>query len=142
MTPSDAEQGAQPSSEQCPLLGAQSSSRDDDPSGVTPPPPPEGRVTAILWIVLTGVTIVGLILVFTLPVSDWDDPFPTPDGILKSAPVIDGHIGQCTDHALPLASRLTNHNQIYPNSLGDTTRITYLRSISTPRCLGMLIYRG
>ena len=90
MAPNDTEQGAEHSNEQSPLLGAQVPS-SDDPDGS--PPNPEGKITTIIWTVLAGVFVVGLVLVFVLPVQDWDDPFPSPESILKSAPVIDGHIG-------------------------------------------------
>ena len=86
----DTEQGAQPPSEQSPLLVVQASSNDDLDSRR---PEPEGKATVIIWTVLAGVFVVGLILVFTLPVHDWGDPFPSPGGVLKYAPVIDGHIG-------------------------------------------------
>lgn len=99
MAADDAERGAQPPSEQSPLLGAQTSSDDVLDSRQSKP---EGKVTAIIWTVLAGVFVVGLILVFTLPVEDLDDPFPSPEKILKSAPVIDGHIGQFILHACDL----------------------------------------
>lgn len=91
MSSTDTERGERPSGEQSPLLGAQNSSNGDLGDS---PPTPEGKKTATIWTVLTGLFVVGLVLVFTLPVPDWDDPFPTPESILKSAPVIDGHIGQ------------------------------------------------
>ena len=96
MATGDTEQGVQPSSEQSPLLSTRTSSGDDLDNERSKP---EGKTTTIIWTVLAGVFIVGLILVFTLPVKDWDDPFPSPEGILKSAPVIDGHIGQFIPHA-------------------------------------------
>lgn len=89
MAPDNAERRAQSTSEESPLLGAQSPSNDDLDGS---PPTPEGRITVIIWAVLAGVFVLGLILVFTLPVQDWGDPFPSPESILKSAPVIDGHI--------------------------------------------------
>ena len=90
MAPNDTEQGAEQPSEQSPLLGTQALS-SDDPGGS--PPIPEGKITTIIWAALAGVFVIGLVLVFVLPVQDWDDPFPSPETILKSAPVIDGHIG-------------------------------------------------
>lgn len=144
MTPTDAERGALPSGEQSPLLGPQAASNDDlDDS----PLPPEGKGTAVIWAVLTGVFVVGLILVFTLPVPDWDDPFPSPESILDSAPVIDGHIGQPNlPHTYgpryPGLRPVYLRDQIYLNSLGSTMRTTYLPLILTSKCRGMLISQG
>jgi hypothetical protein len=144
MAAGDVEHGAQPSSEQSPLLGVQASSDDDLDSRRSKP---EGKLTTIIWTVLAGVFVVGLILVFTLPVEDWDDPFPTPEKILKSAPVIDGHIGQFTPHVdYPQHLFLSHvylhaHIQTCPSSFGCATRTMYLRLISTSQCLGTLIYQ-
>jgi len=92
MATGDTEQGVQPQGEQVPLLGDRASSSGDGLDNERSKP--EGKVTAIIWTVLLGVFAVGLVLVFTLPVKDWDDPFPSPERILRSSPVIDGHIGQ------------------------------------------------
>lgn len=142
MVAGDAEQGVQPPSEQSPLLGARASSGDDlDNERLKP----EGKVTTIIWTVLTGVFAVGLILVFTLPIKDWDEPFPSPERILKSAPVIDGHIGQFILHIYHLQHlgllRVCACHQICPSSFGCIMRITYLRSISMSQCRGTLIYQ-
>ena len=91
MATGDAEQGAQHPSERRPLLGAQACS-GDDLDNIRPKP--EGKITAIIWTVLAGVFVVGLIVVFAFPVEDWDDLFPSPEKILESTPVIDGHIGR------------------------------------------------
>lgn len=144
MAAGDTERGPQPSSEQSPLLGAQASSCDDLDSELSKP---EGRITTIIWTVLAGVFVTGLILVFTLPVKDWDDPFPSPKKILESSPVIDGHIGQFIPHVydpqylglLRVYPRACN--QTYPNSFGCTMRTTCLRSTSMSQRSGMLIYR-
>lgn len=88
MTSCNTQRRVQSPSEQCPLLVTP----NDDTDVV--PPTPEGKITTIIWTVLAGVLVVGLVLMFTLPVPDWRDPFPSPESILKSAPVIDGHIGQ------------------------------------------------
>jgi len=87
----DAEQGMPPSSEQSPLLRARASCDDGLDNTRSKP---EGKITAVVWTVLAGVFVVGLILVFALQAKDWDDPFQSPEKILKSAPVIDGHIGK------------------------------------------------
>lgn len=110
MAPNDTEQGAEDLSEQSPLLGAQGPS-SDDPDGS--PPNPEGKATTIIWVVLTGVFVVGLVLVFFLPVQDWDDPFPSPESILKSAPVIDGHID------LPELARVLYANNVSAFNLNE-----------------------
>jgi len=145
MAAGDAERGLQPSSEQSPLLGARASSGDGLDSERSKP---EGKTTTIIWTALAGVFVIGLILVFTLPVNDWDDLFPSPKKILKSAPVIDGHIGWFIPHVsgpqhLGLL-RVYPHacNQTYPNSFGCTMRTTCLRSTSMSQRSGMLIYRG
>lgn len=78
-------------SEQNPLLGSRSPPNDETDGA---PLVVEGKISTIIWTVLAGVFVVGLILVFALPVPDWSDPFPNPESILKSTPVIDGHIGQ------------------------------------------------
>lgn len=102
MVAGDTEQGVQPQGERDPLLGSVSDGLDNKLRLK-----PEGKVTTIIWTVLAGVFVVGLILVFTLPVEDWDDPFPSPESILKSSPVIDGHIGQFTPtFTAPAAPRL------------------------------------
>ena len=140
MTTDDAEQGTQPSGEKSPLLGIQTSSGDDLGDGQSKP---EGKTIAIIWMVLTGVFIVDLILMFTLPVKDWGDPFPSPGKILNSAPVIDGHIGQFIPMFTTSLSRvyLRAHNQICLCSFGRAMRTMCLRSVSTRRCQGMLTYR-
>ena len=138
MAAGDAEQGAQPPSEQSPLLA---DGLDNECSK------PEGKVTTTIWTVLAGVFAVGLILVFTLPVKDWDEPFPSPERILKSAPVIDGHIGQFVPHVyhpqrLGLSYvYLRACHQTCPNSFGCSTRTTCPRSISTSQCWGTSIYQ-
>lgn len=113
MASGDAEQGPQPSSEQSPLLGAWVSSDGGLDDGRSKP---EGKITTLIWTALAGVFVVGLILVFTLPVEDWDDPFPSPEKILKSSPVIDGHIGQFTPHVYvsryPALSPIVSGNMI------------------------------
>ena len=91
MAPGDAERGTRPRSERSPLLGVQAPS-DDGLSVVHPTR--EGKITTIIWTILAGALVVGLIFAFTHPDPVWDDPFPSPDSILKSAPVIDGHIGE------------------------------------------------
>jgi len=105
MAPGDAERGARPPSEQSPLLGHQASSSDDLDGIQTIP---EGKITTIIWTVLAGVFTVGLILVFTSSGFRLERSVPSPESILKSAPVIDGHIGQFdTLHECdPLTTRL------------------------------------
>ena len=136
--------GVHTTNERSPLLDPQLPP-DDDLDGA--PSAPEGKITTIIWTVLAGVFAVGLILMFTLPVPDWGDPFPTPESILKSAPVIDGHIGQFNPphafHPQNLgSSRINLRNKIYPNWFGSTMRTTYLRSILTSRCSVTLTYQG
>lgn len=144
MATGDAEQGARPQSEQSPLLGAQACSGDDLDNMR---PKPEGKITAIIWTVLAGVFAVGLIVVFAFPVDDWDDLFPSPEKILQSAPVIDGHIGRFIPHAcdpqyfglLPVYLRI--YHQTCPNSFGCSMQITCPRLISISQCPGMSIYQ-
>ena len=146
MISGNTQRGARPPSDQSPLLGPQAPSNDDGMEGAIPSTP-EGKITTIIWMVLAGVFVVGLILMFTLPVHDWNDPFPSPESILKSAPVIDGHIGQFN---LPFVFypqrlglwRVYLRNQIFPDWLERTMRTTYLRSILTSQCLGTSIYQG
>ena len=106
MVAGDAEQGVQLPSEQSPLLGAD--------GGVSKP---EGKITTVIWTVLAGVLAVGLILMFTLPTKYWNDPFPSPNEILKSAPVIDGHIGEFIRVLRASASRFTS---VYATRLART----------------------
>lgn len=91
MTADDPEQGTHPSGERHPLLGAQAPPDDGLESE---PSKPKERDTTSIWVIFFGVIIIGLLLVFAPPEEIWDDPFPTPGKILKSSPVIDGHIGQ------------------------------------------------
>lgn len=100
MTSGDTRRGVRSPSEQSPLLGPQAPSNHDVNDA---PSTPEGKVTTIVWTVLAGVFVVGLILVFALPVPDWGDPFPSPESILKSAPIIDGHIGQFSSSTLRIS---------------------------------------
>ena len=145
MAGGDTEQGVQPSSEQSPLLGARASPSDDlDGERLKP----EGKTTTIIWTILAGIFVVGLILMFTLPVPDWDDPFPSPERILRSAPVIDGHIGQfipCVYDPQHLGlSRIFFRacNQTCPNSFGCFMRTTCLHLTSMGQCSGTLTYQG
>jgi len=141
----DAEQGMPPSSEQSPLLGARASCDDDLDNTRSKP---EGKITAVVWTVLAGVFVVGLILVFAFQAKDWDDPFQSPEKILKSAPVIDGHIGKFIPRAhdpqhLGLSrGYLRAYNQTCPNSFGYAMRTTCLHLISMSRCRDTLTYQG
>jgi len=119
MTTGDAEQGTQPPSEQSPLLGARAFSDNDLDNKQSKP---EGKITAIIWAVLAGVFVVGLIVVFAFPVEDWDDMFPSPEKILGSAPVIDGHIGGFIISATPSVSAY------YPFISVHVTRLARARS--------------
>ena len=128
MATGDTEQGAQPGSEQSPLLGNRASSGDDLDNERSKP---EGRTTAIIWTVLAGVFVVALILVFAFPVNDWDDPFPSPESILKSAPVIDGHIGQSILRSPPSTSRfITRLPPCVSSDLPELVRVSYANNVS------------
>lgn len=143
MSTGDAEQGAQLPSERRPLLGAQVRS-DNDLVGI--PSKPEGKITAIIWTVLAGVFALGLIVVFAFPAEDWDDLFPSPEKILESAPVIDGHIGRFIPHVCDpqhlgsLPVYLPLRDQTCPSLSGWAMRITCLPLISMDQCLGTSTY--
>lgn len=125
MAAGDTEQGAQPRSEQSPLLGTRTSSGDDLDNERSKP---EGKATTIIWTVLAGVFVAGLILVFTLPVEDWGDLFPSPESILKSAPVIDGHIGQFIPHTHH--SWHLNLSPCVSPDLPELVRVRYANNVS------------
>lgn len=127
MTPGDSKRGIRSTNEQSPLLGPQAPPNDDIDGA---PSTPEGETTTIIWMVLAAVFVVGLIVVFTLPVPDWRDPFPSPESILDSAPVIDGHIGQFNPpHVLPSAPQLI---ACLPSQsdLPELVRVYYANNIS------------